>query len=91
MNGAPFSHLGGAILADHGALSLAEARGLAMFYAREACFNAKAGAAAAALTCADRAVALNAAVDAALAWRRAAGWRNPEDADLPPQALDQRN
>ncbi len=81
MNHAPYRHIGGAVIADHGAIALAQARALIQFYEREARFNLRAGLAAAARLCRRRAAALNAALDAATLWRRAAGWRDPEAAD----------
>ena len=81
MSGAPFRHIGGAVIADHGPLSLAAAEASARFYSdeasalRDACAHRLAG------LCAEREDALRAAIDAARSWRRAAGWADPHDAD----------
>ena len=77
MKGAPFRAIGGAIHADHGPLTLAQARDLAQFYHREAMRSP----AAIAVVCRARARALNRAVAASFAWRRAAGWSDPFAAD----------
>ena len=77
MNPACFRHIGGAVVADHGAITLAEARALAVFYQREACSQTRG----ASDECWRRANALENAVADASAWRRAAGWINPELAD----------
>jgi hypothetical protein len=76
---APYRHIGGAIVADHGPIGLGEARALARFYAREAKSGAQAPALARA--CVNRARTLRAAARAAARWRLAAGWRLPEEAD----------
>jgi hypothetical protein len=75
-------HIGGAVVADHGQVPLAAARDLVRFYAQEAEACLAAGAETMARLCAHRALALGAAVDAATLWRRAAGWRDPDGADL---------
>ena len=77
----PFRHIGGAVIADHGPIDLAQARRLAKAYALEAASLAEAGAISWSRTCAARAEALDEAIAAACAWRRAAGWRDPEEAD----------
>ena len=77
MNRGHFRHIGGAVIADHGQVSLAQARALAHFYARQAC--SETGAAAG--ECRRRAQALERAVAAAGLWRRASGWREPDLAD----------
>lgn len=79
MKGAPYRHIGGAIVADHGPIGLGETRALARFYVREAKFNAQAPDLARA--CVNRARTLRAAARAAARWRLAAGWRLPEEAD----------
>jgi hypothetical protein len=80
MSPADFRHIGGAVVADHGRVSLADARALALFYKREAgsktCESSG--------ECRRRARALESAVTAASAWRRAAGWTEPDLADRPP-------
>lgn len=76
-----FVHIGGAVVCDHGRLSLAEARALSAGYAREAEHWFGAGEIRAARACAGRSAALRKAADAAALWRRAAGWRDPEAAD----------
>jgi hypothetical protein len=81
VNRAPFSHIGGAVIADHGAIGLVEARRLASLYAAEAKAAAKASATRWAGLCAGRALALAAAAEAAARWRRAAGWADPRTAD----------
>ena len=76
-----YVHIGGAVVCDHGPLSLAEARALSLIYAREGEHWASVGETRAGRACVRRALALaKAAADAAL-WRRAAGWRDPEAAD----------
>jgi len=77
MSAAPFRAVGGAILADHGPIRLTDARALMVAYAREA---AASGGRWRDL-CGGRAQALSAAVTEAMAWRRAAGWGDPEQAD----------
>ena len=76
-----YGHIGGAVVCDHGPLTLAEARDLSIFYAGEAdhCFTM--GEIHAGLACAGRAAALRQVADDAARWRRAAGWRDPEAAD----------
>lgn len=83
MNGAPYRHIGGAVIADHGPVALAEVRALIAFYEREARFNLGAGAGRTARLCGRRALALHAALEAARLWRRAAGWPDPEAAGRP--------
>jgi hypothetical protein len=77
-----FWHSGGAVLCPRGAVSLARAREVAAFCDAQ-------GEAAARTDDPDRtailrlnAQALRSAVAEAEAWRRAAGWRNPDEADL---------
>jgi hypothetical protein len=79
MSRAPFRAIGGAVVADHGVIALAEARALARFYAGEA--RALPGGSRAAEVCAGRARALIEATDQAWLWRRAAGWTDPDAAD----------
>ena len=81
MTGAPFAHIGGTVIADHGAIALASSRRLAGFYAAEARLAQGAGARRWGDLCAGRALALGAAADAAALWRRAAGWAEPDAAD----------
>ena len=81
MNGAFFSHAGGAVIADHGPLGLVRTEDLIALYAAEAQVAKDAGAARWAAICANRALALAAAREAATCWRRAAGWADPRDAD----------
>ncbi len=83
MNGAPFRHIGGAVIADHGALSLAAARRVAAFYRREAEHPGAAATPALARLCLERARNLDAAATAAIEWRRAAGWSDPDQAHRP--------
>jgi hypothetical protein len=78
----PFRHIGGAVVADHGGLTLTSARGLARFYRSESDHWSASGAADLALACMRRSTALLDAVARAETWRRAAGWVDPEDADL---------
>ncbi len=82
MSGAPFRHIGGAVIADHGPLSLADAEAHARFYAQEATALRGAGVQRLAELCADRADALRTAIEAARCWRRAAGWADPGRADF---------
>ncbi len=81
MKGAPFRHIGGALIADHGPLTLAQARGLAAFYREEAAQAAERGSPEGVRVCQRRAVALAESIRAAETWRRAAGWRDPDAAD----------
>ena len=81
MNGAPFRHIGGMVVADHGALGLRAARGLASFYECEGHHWRSIGAVGAGQACRVRSVALKTAIAQAEAWRRAAGWYDPNDAD----------
>jgi hypothetical protein len=81
MNGAPYRHIGGMVMADHGPLSLAGARALVAFYRAEARYSRALDDPATSRGCAVRADVLSRAVTAAEAWRRAAGWTEPEAAD----------
>ena len=81
MNGAPFRSIGGAVVADHGPISLIAARNLAGFYASEALHWRDLGSQVAFEACARRADFLREAVVEAEAWRRAAGWTDPDAAD----------
>ena len=83
MNGAPFRHIGGMVIADHGPLPLAAAQAIAELYGREALEAARRGERRLERACRARADALLAAGTAAIAWRRAAGWRDPHAADQP--------
>ena len=80
MSPANFRHIGGAVIADHGRVSLATARALALFYTREAGSQGPR----VSDECRRRAQALEGAVAAASMWRRAAGWNDPDLADRPP-------
>ena len=81
MKGANYRHLGGALMTDHGRITLAAARGLAAFYAQEVLANIALGAPHAAHECGIRSRTLVDVVAAATAWRRAAGWADPDMAD----------
>jgi hypothetical protein len=81
LNADVFRHIGGAVIGDCGPLSLAQARDLVRFYAREALHCQAAGERALARVCAGRALGLHTAVGEADLWRRAAGWRDPDAAD----------
>jgi hypothetical protein len=81
VNRAPFAHIGGDVIADHGPIALVQARDLVALYAVEAQAAADAGAARWASRCRGRALSLAAAAEAAVRWRRAAGWADPEAAD----------
>lgn len=81
MIGAPFRHIGGMVLADHGPLTLVAARDLAKFYQSEAQRWSLRKNGRSPCICEKRAVALLEAVEAARRWRRAAGWAAPEAAD----------
>ena len=78
---AGFKHSGGAILSDRGPIPLAQARGLAIIYAKAAALLLDAGDRRQGLACARRAIALARAAREAADWRRAAGWRIAEAAD----------
>jgi hypothetical protein len=82
MRDAPYRHIGGAIVADHGPLTLMGARRLAQFYLAEARRSAENRWV---RVCAGRAAALEGAIIAAELWRRAAGWTLPDDADAMPK------
>ncbi len=83
MRGAPYRHIGGMVIADHGPLALLAAAELALFYAREGLEGVRHGERSTVSTCGERILALTAAVDAAVEWRRAAGWSDPFAADAP--------
>jgi len=80
MSPANFRHIGGAVIADHGRVTLAAARALAVFYTREA-GSQMTGVSG---ECRRRAHALEVATAAAATWRRAAGWNDPDLADHRP-------
>ncbi len=81
MIGAPFRHIGGMVLADHGPLTLVAAHELAEFYKSEALRWSSPSGKRSLCICEQRATALLEAAEAAKRWRRAAGWTNPEAAD----------
>ena len=81
MTAAPYRHIGGAIAADHGRLSLAAAAASAGFYAQEVAGLNEAGTLRWARVCAEREEALRSAISEARRWRRAAGWADPDKAD----------
>ena len=82
MNGAPFAAIGGSLACDHGPLTLVQARALANFYDAEAAHCRSVGAMRAGEICVARADALRRAATAATLWRRAAGWVDPNAADV---------
>ena len=71
-------HIGGAVIADYGPISLTAAVDLVSFYRLEACHQPPLAAA----ICRERAQALDCAVAAASRWRTAAGWLDPHAADI---------
>ena len=81
VNGAPFRNIGGMVTADHGPMPLATARVLADFYRSETIYWDGVADDATSRACAVRAAALARAIVAAAAWRRAAGWTDPDAAD----------
>lgn len=81
MKGAPFRSVGGAVIADHGPISLKTARRLARFYASEALHWRGLDSQEAFEACERRAGALRKAVAETETWRRAAGWADPDAAD----------
>jgi hypothetical protein len=81
VKGAPYRHIGGMVVADHGPLPLRAAAELALFYVREGLQGLEARERAVASVCGERILALTRAVDAAAQWRRAAGWEDPFAAD----------
>lgn len=81
MIGAPFRHIGGMVVADHGTLTLVAARDLAKFYQSEARRWPSPSSKQTFCICGQRAAALLEAVEAAGKWRRVAGWADPEAAD----------
>src|SRR5271155_5020414 len=68
VKGAPFRAIGGAVIADHGPIRLAEARRLSQFYAIEALHCRDQGSPDASALCGRRAQALREAVAAAEIW-----------------------
>jgi hypothetical protein len=80
VKGAAFGHIGGHVISDHGPLSLELARHMAAFYLEEAARGPATRHWA--RTCATRAAALENACREAWAWRRAAGWLDPDAADM---------
>lgn len=84
MTPANYRHIGGAVIADHGPITLAAARALTFFYRTEA------GCAAPAVSseCRRRARTLERAITAAFTWRRAAGWNDPDRADYPSSSTE---
>jgi hypothetical protein len=82
MGQAPYTHIGGMVVTDHGPVTLARAEQLARFYEIEA--HEPPGRRHADAICAVRATALRHAAEAAKAWRRAAGWLDPYAADGQP-------
>ena len=83
ISGAPFIHIGGQVVSDHGPLALLDAEALADFYRTEGDWLAALGATGLGGACLQRAAALRGAIVSARAWRRAAGWRDPSRADGP--------
>jgi len=81
VNGAPYRHIGGMVMADHGPLTLTAVRALEAFYRAEARYRRALDDPATSQGCAFRADVLAEAATAAEAWRRAAGWTDPEAAD----------
>ncbi|HEV7157714.1 MAG TPA: hypothetical protein VGN38_05095 [Caulobacteraceae bacterium] len=73
------SAIGGQVIFDHGPACLCTASALARFYRAEAALPVHSQDWRA--LCRGRADALALAIDRASGWRRAAGWRMPEEAD----------
>jgi hypothetical protein len=73
------SAIGGQVIFDHGPTRLSTASALAGFYRAEADLSVHSQGWRA--LCRRRADALALAIDQASGWRRAAGWRMPEEAD----------
>jgi hypothetical protein len=78
---APFRHIGGMVLADHGPLTLAEAHALTAFYRREGRELGRTGRPDLARLCQTRGRALLRAIRRASRWRRAAGWVDTDGPD----------
>jgi hypothetical protein len=78
---APYRHIGGMVITDHGPLTLAAARDLAQFYGREAAGSTERRDRPWEEVCGRRAFVLAGAAKAAADWRRAAGWIDPDAAD----------
>jgi hypothetical protein len=83
MKGAPYRHIGGMVIADLGPLTLLAAADLALFYLREGLGALAHRERAAASACGERVLALTTAIDGAIQWRGAAGWKDPFAADRP--------
>jgi hypothetical protein len=83
VNRARFRHIGGMVIADHGPLALRDAAKLALFYLCEGVDRLDHGDRRTAAMCGERVLALTTATEAAVQWRRAAGWKDPFDADSP--------
>ena len=81
MTPARYAHIGGALIADHGRMSLAQARDLVAFYRRQSADEARQGRPVMAGICEQRAHTLETLAAAASRWRRAAGWADPDLAD----------
>ncbi len=79
MKDQPFRHIGGAIVADHGAVALTSARALSKLYQERAAAEIFLGRTDDQLKA--RARSLDGAIAQAVIWRRAAGWTDPEAAD----------
>lgn len=79
MSETPYRAMGGCVVSDHGVLALADARGLAGFYALEAASPETGGRWR--RLAAQRSRVLTRAAEDAGRWRRAAGWSDPDVAD----------
>ncbi len=79
MKDQPFRHIGGAIVANHGALALTSAQAMSKIYQQRAAAEISLGRTDDQLNA--RARSLDGAIAEAIIWRRAAGWTDPEAAD----------
>jgi hypothetical protein len=76
-----YRHVGGAVMGEHGPLTLARALDLLRIYGRGAINCETAGARGLARAYARRTLSLHNAISEARRWRRAAGWRDLDAAD----------
>jgi hypothetical protein len=75
-------HIGGAVIGDDGVIALGYVHALVKFYGLEALRARGEGQRRRAVLCARRALDLQEAATQAQRWRRAAGWTDPDAADV---------
>lgn len=81
MNAGAYHHIGGVLYRDQRRISLASARALLALWAADGSSASSAGASPGCAARDQLPTALRKAVASALAWRRAAGWDDPNQAD----------